>query len=66
MMVGSKDNYEQILALWREWNISSIGALEQHLESFRVLFAYHSGKIENDEISYSDTREIFENGKVSG
>ncbi len=34
------------------------------LGSFRVLFAYHSGKIENDQITYHDTREIFENGKA--
>lgn len=34
--------------------------------SFRILFAYHSGKIENEAITYHDTREIFENGKVSG
>lgn len=26
----------------------------------------NSGKIENEEITYHDTREIFENGKVTG
>lgn len=31
----------------------------------KILFAFHSGKIENEEITYHDTREIFENGKVT-
>jgi len=35
------------------------------LHNFRILFAYNSGKIENDKIDYHDTREIFENGKIS-
>jgi len=39
--------------------------LTQHLDSFRILFAYHSGKIENDAIDYNDTHEIFNNDKVS-
>ena len=34
------------------------------MENFSVLFAYHSGKIENENITYHDTREIFENGRV--
>ena len=28
------------------------------------MFAYHSGNIENPEITYHQTREIFENGAV--
>lgn len=38
--------------------------MDKHLDSFRVLFAFNSGKIENEEITYHDTREIFENGRV--
>lgn len=38
--------------------------IEKQLQDFRILFAYHSNKIENDEINYHDTRDIFENGKV--
>lgn len=34
------------------------------LGNFRILFAYHSGRIENNEVEYHDTREIFENGRV--
>ena len=34
------------------------------LDNFKVLFAYHSGRIENETITLHDTREIFENGSV--
>lgn len=40
--------------------------IENILDDFKILFAYHSNKIENEEINYHDTREIFENGKVVG
>lgn len=40
--------------------------IENSLSDFKVLFAYHSNKIENTEINYHDTREVFENGKVVG
>lgn len=58
--------YDQIVEQWQGWNISTESDLELRLDSFRILFAYHSGKIENEEITYHDTREIFENGKVVG
>ena len=50
--------------MWKSNRIDSVQALDQYLDNFRILFAYHSGKIENAEITYHDTREIFENGKV--
>jgi len=59
-------NYEQALRLWRGWNVRTEADIDLRLENFRVLFAYHSGKIENDEITWHDTREIFENGRVQG
>lgn len=42
-----------------------IADIDLKLHNFRILFAYHSGKIENERVDYHDTREIFENGKVS-
>lgn len=56
--------YEQVLALWQSYEIKTVSDLEKYLDSFRILFAYHSGHIENEEITYNDTREIFNNGKV--
>lgn len=58
------DNYAQAVRLWREYDIKTEADVDLRLDSFRVLFAYHSGKIENQEITYHDTREIFENGRV--
>lgn len=59
------DQYNYIVELWLSYKISTISALDKYLDNFRILFAYHSGKIENEEITFNDTREIFENNKVS-
>lgn len=56
--------YDDLVEFWKSKNITKPEQLELALDNFRILFAYHSGKIENTEISYHDTREIFENGKV--
>ena len=40
--------------------------IENQLNDFRIIFAYHSNKIENNETDYQDVREVFENGRVSG
>lgn len=58
--------YEKILSMWKSYNITTPEDIDTHLSSFRILFAYNSGKIENNSISYHDTREIFENGKITG
>ncbi len=47
-----------------EMTFNSQDELEILLKDFKVLFAYHSNKIENPNINYHDTREIFENGKI--
>ena len=58
------NNYEDAIKLWRRWRVTTEADIERRLENFRVLFAYNSGKIENEAITYADTREIFENGRV--
>ncbi len=58
-------NYDEIVKKWQQKPISDVADIDLKLHNFRILFAYHSGKIENDRIDYHDTREIFENGKVS-
>lgn len=50
--------------LWRNWRVETENDIDRRLENFRILFAYNSGKIENNAVTYSDTREIFENGRV--
>jgi Fic family protein len=58
--------YEKIVQMWRGWNVVSVPDIDTRLQNFRILFAYHSGKIENEAITYHDTREIFENGRAVG
>ena len=56
--------YDDAIKLWQGWRVETESDIDRRLENFRILFAYNSGKIENDAIAYSDTREIFENGRV--
>ena len=59
-----KYTYKEVIEYWQKRKIDSPEKLKTVLDSFSILFAYNSGKIENSEITYHDTREIFENGKV--
>ena len=58
------NNYEKMLRLWQSWDVHTEVDIDRRLDNFRILFAYHSGKIENEAITWHDTREIFENGKA--
>jgi len=58
--------YEDIAKLWQGWQVRTEGDIDLRLDNFRIVFAYNSGKIENESVTYSDTREIFENGCVLG
>ena len=60
------EQYQKVLQLWRSYAVASSADLDKYLASFRILFAFNSGKIENDDITYHDTREIFENGRIAG
>ena len=57
-------NYQQVITKWKTKKIQTIEDLKQSLSSYKIIFAYNSGVIENSEITYHNTREIFENGKV--
>ena len=52
-------NYEKAIALWQQKNIRADAELAEVLNGHGIAFAYHSGKIENGNITYHDTREIF-------
>lgn len=47
-------------------HIEKIEDIEKELFDFKILFAYNSNKIENNEITFHDTRDIFEHGIVHG
>ena len=57
--------YEKALALWKAKNIRSDAELAEALNGHSIAFAFHSGKIENPNITYNDTREIFEHDGVT-
>jgi Fic family protein len=59
------DAYEKTRTFWKSKDTKTEAGIDLALDNFCILFAYHSGKIENDEIEYHDTRDIFENGKVA-
>lgn len=58
-------NYEKAIALWQQKNIATDAELSEALNGHSISFAYHSGKIENDNITYHDTREIFDHDGVT-
>ena len=58
--------YEKALAFWKSMNVQTDAELSEALNGHSIAFAYHSGKMENDRITYHDTREIFEHDGVTG
>jgi len=58
-------SYEKAVALWQGKKINTDAELAEALNGHSIAFAYHSGKIENEQITYNDTREIFEHDGVS-
>ncbi len=61
-----KITYNDIVRAWHEKNIKTVEDLEAILSDFKVIFAYCSNEIEGAGVSFHQTREIFENGKVVG
>lgn len=59
------DKSKKIIKIWKEKNIKTVVDLDNALQNFQVLFAYNSNHIEMPEVTYHDTREVFENGKVT-
>lgn len=57
--------YEKALELWRCKDITTESKLAEALNSHCIAYAFHSGKIENDSVTYHDTREIFEHDGVT-
>ena len=57
--------YEEIAAFWKKQDPQNAAELETLLNGLIIAMACHSGKIENGQVTYLDTREIFECGRVS-
>ena len=59
------NNYERALEWWRRKKPQTDAELAEALNGHSIAFAYHSGKIENEKVTYHDTREIFEHDGVT-
>ena len=57
--------YEKTVLFWQQKKIKNDAELAEALNGHSIAFAYHSGKIENEQITYNDTREIFEHDGVT-
>lgn len=57
--------YNKAVSLWKRKNIRTDAQLAEALNGHSIAFAYNSGKIENDKVTYNDTREIFEHDGVT-
>lgn len=60
------ERYKQVVQQWQNWDVQTVADIDKCLDGFRILFAYHSGKIENAEVTYQDTLRVFIGGKVTG
>ena len=59
------DRYEKALELWQQKQVKTDAELAEALNGHSISFAYHSGNLENDHITYNDTREIFDHDGVT-
>ena len=57
--------YEKAVALWQRREITTDAELAEAMNGHSIAFAYHSGRIENELVTFNDTREIFEHDGVT-
>lgn len=57
--------YEKAVILWQRRKISTDVELAEAMNGHSIAFAYHSGRIENELVTFNDTREIFEHDSVT-
>lgn len=58
-------DYEKAVRLWQKRGITTDAELAEALNGHSIAFAYNSGKIENENVTYHNTREIFEHDGVT-
>lgn len=57
--------YEKAVVLWQRKKITTDAELAEAINEHSIAFAYHSGRIENELVTFNDTREIFEHDGVT-
>ena len=64
-MDSLKDKYSILISWWQSLNITDDAALAEAFNGHIINFAYNSGNIENPNVTYHDTREVFEHDGVT-
>ena len=59
------DSYEKTLVFWQKKQVKTDAELAEALNGHSISFAYHSGNLENENITYNDTREVFDHDGVT-
>ncbi|MCR4739811.1 MAG: Fic family protein [Lachnospiraceae bacterium] len=57
--------YLDTVKKWRERNITTVADLDAALSDFRILYAYHSNKLEGAGLDLLRTREIFDDEHIN-
>ena len=58
--------YQEILSNWKEKRIRTASDLDAVVNGQAVTLAYNTTKLELADVTFHDTREIFEHGRVTG
>ena len=56
--------FSDVIKFWQKKKISTVAQLEAAINGKIISLAYHSAKIENNSVTFNDTREIFEHDSV--
>lgn len=64
-MSDLKNKYNFLIEWWHSLNIKDDAALAEAFNGHIISFAYNSGNIENPNVTYHDTREVFEHDGVT-
>ena len=51
--------------MWEQKQVKTDAELAEALNGHSISFSYHSGHLENEHITYNDTREIFDHDSVT-
>ncbi len=62
---GLQEKYRLLTDWWRALDIKDDAALAEAFNGHVISFAYNSGNIENPNVTYHDTREVFEHDGVT-
>ncbi len=57
-------SYDDVINYWQAMKVNSAADLDAIVNGMAINLAYHTTKIEEPDVTFEDTREIFEHGRV--